>query len=186
MKNRRNRWEMIATVKACRRIVYKGVKIMAIMAAGINFGKPNTEFIVESDENGVAQSCRNVDTGIEYVGGGGGGGDFFPNSEEVEVASVSSLNITLSKNYSEIYQIIQEGKTPYFTLTEDQAATVEAFPGRYIINGYGYDDVSDPPNIYIEFAMIYAEMADISNIRYSFSAFSAVENITDPVEFNFN
>lgn len=44
---------------------------MAILAAGINFGKPNTEFIVESDENGVAQSCRNVDTGVEYVGGGG-------------------------------------------------------------------------------------------------------------------
>ena len=39
-------------------------------SARINFGYPNSEFIVESDENGVAQSCRNVDTGIEYVGGG--------------------------------------------------------------------------------------------------------------------
>ena len=74
MKNGRNPWEMIATVKARRRAFFRiirGYNIMAIMAAGINFGKPNTEFIVESDENGVAQSCRNVDTGVEYVGGGG-------------------------------------------------------------------------------------------------------------------
>ena len=42
---------------------------MSILAAGINFGKPNTEIIVESDESGVVQSCRNVDTGVEYVGG---------------------------------------------------------------------------------------------------------------------
>lgn len=73
MKNGRNPWEMIATVKARRRAFFRiirGYNIMAIMAAGINFGKPNTEFIVESDENGVAQSCRNVDTGVEYVGGG--------------------------------------------------------------------------------------------------------------------
>ena len=46
---------------------------MAILSAGINFGKPATEFIVESDESGVIQSCRNVVTGVEYVGGGGGG-----------------------------------------------------------------------------------------------------------------
>lgn len=46
---------------------------MAILSAGINFGKPQTEFIVESDESGVIQSCRNVVTGVEYAGGGGGG-----------------------------------------------------------------------------------------------------------------
>ena len=43
---------------------------MATLAAGINFGKPLTEFIMESDENGVVSSCRNVVTGVEYVGGG--------------------------------------------------------------------------------------------------------------------
>lgn len=47
---------------------------MAILSAGINFGKPQTEFIVESDESGVIQSCRNVVTGVEYADGGGGGG----------------------------------------------------------------------------------------------------------------
>ena len=41
------------------------------LAAGINFGKPATEFIVEATEAGEATSCRNVVTGVEYIGGGG-------------------------------------------------------------------------------------------------------------------
>jgi len=40
------------------------------LAAGINFGKPATEFIVEATEAGEATSCRNVVTGVEYIGGG--------------------------------------------------------------------------------------------------------------------
>lgn len=69
---------------------------MAILAAGINFGKPNTEFIVESDENGVAQSCRNVDTGIEYVGGGG--------SSDFSTAEVT-FNLSASSSSCEIYGV---------------------------------------------------------------------------------
>ena len=64
---------------------------MAILSAGINFGKPQTEFIVESDENGVIQSCRNVVTGVEYAGGGGGG-DF----TTAEVSCVASGDINVS------------------------------------------------------------------------------------------
>ena len=43
------------------------------LSAGINFGKPETEFIVESTPQGVATSCRNVRTNTEYIGGGDGG-----------------------------------------------------------------------------------------------------------------
>lgn len=43
-----------------------------VNSAGINFGKPNEEFIIESDGNGALTSARNAVTGTEYVGGGGG------------------------------------------------------------------------------------------------------------------
>lgn len=74
MKSARKARDLAAT--AYRAAFYRKEKTMAILSAGINFGKPATEFIVESDESGVIQSCRNVVTGVEYVGGGGGGGDF--------------------------------------------------------------------------------------------------------------
>lgn len=47
-----------------------------VNSAGINFGRPNEEFIIESDGNGALTSARNAVTGDEYVGGGGGGGSF--------------------------------------------------------------------------------------------------------------
>ena len=40
-----------------------------VNSAGINFGRPNEEFIVESDGNGALTSARNAVTGTEYVGG---------------------------------------------------------------------------------------------------------------------
>lgn len=43
-----------------------------INSAGVNFGRPNEEFIIESDGNGAITSARNAVTGDEYVGGGGG------------------------------------------------------------------------------------------------------------------
>ncbi len=44
---------------------------MAVNSAGVNFGKPNEEFIIESDGSGALTSARNAVTGDEYVGGGG-------------------------------------------------------------------------------------------------------------------
>ena len=59
------------------------------LSAGINFGKPETEFIVESTPQGVATSCRNVRTNTEYIGGGGG--DF----STAEVVITSNISISL-------------------------------------------------------------------------------------------
>lgn len=53
-----------------------GISNLEILSAGINFGKPENEFIVEATKEGEAISCRNVRTGIEYIGGGGGDSDF--------------------------------------------------------------------------------------------------------------
>ena len=47
---------------------------MATNSAGVNFGKPNEEFIIESDGSGALTSARNAVTGDEYIGGGGGNG----------------------------------------------------------------------------------------------------------------
>lgn len=41
-----------------------------INSAGVNFGRPNEDFIIESDGNGAITSARNAVTGDEYVGGG--------------------------------------------------------------------------------------------------------------------
>ena len=43
---------------------------MATNSAGVNFGKPNEEFIIESDGSGALTSARNAVTGTEYVGAG--------------------------------------------------------------------------------------------------------------------
>lgn len=39
-------------------------------SARINFGIPNSEYIVQVDDTGAATSCYNQDTETEYVGGG--------------------------------------------------------------------------------------------------------------------
>lgn len=44
---------------------------MATNSAGVNFGKPNEEFIIESDGSGALTSARNAVTGEEFIGGGG-------------------------------------------------------------------------------------------------------------------
>ena len=40
-------------------------------SARINFGIPDSEYIVQVDDTGAATSCYNQDTETEYVGGGG-------------------------------------------------------------------------------------------------------------------
>lgn len=58
-------------------------------SAGINFGLPNTEYILKINDAGEATSCYNQDTDTEYIGGGGGG-DF--STAEVKIkANVSEI-----------------------------------------------------------------------------------------------
>lgn len=66
-----------------------GISNLEILSAGINFGKPENEFIVEATKEGEAISCRNVRTGIEYIGGGGGDSDF----SVAEVTFVNNTNL---------------------------------------------------------------------------------------------
>lgn len=47
-------------------------------SARINFGIPESEYIVQVDDTGAATSCYNQDTDTEYIGGGGGGGGDVP------------------------------------------------------------------------------------------------------------
>lgn len=62
---------------------------MATNSAGVNFGKPNEEFIIESDGSGALTSARNAVTGDEYIGGGGG--DF--SVAHITVNGASGLSI---------------------------------------------------------------------------------------------
>lgn len=41
--------------------------------ARINFGVPNSEYVLLADDDGVAVSLKNQDTNTEYIGGGSGG-----------------------------------------------------------------------------------------------------------------
>ena len=52
--------------------------------ARINFGVPNSEYVLLANDNGEAVSLKNQDTNTEYIGGGGG--DF------------SIANVTFGKN----------------------------------------------------------------------------------------
>ena len=40
--------------------------------ARINFGVPNSEYVLLADDDGAAVSLKNQDTDTEYIGGGGG------------------------------------------------------------------------------------------------------------------
>lgn len=44
--------------------------------ARINFGVPNSEYVLLANDNGEAVSLKNQDTDTEYIGGGAGGGSF--------------------------------------------------------------------------------------------------------------
>ena len=88
---------------------------MATLSAGINFGYPGTEFIVESDEHGVAQSCRNVVTGVEYVGGGGSS-DFSTAVLTVKSDLIDTQdNPTLFLSYVDSFDEITRGEYPVTT-----------------------------------------------------------------------
>lgn len=72
-------------------------------SARINFGIPESEYIVQVDDTGAATSCYNQDTDTEYIGGGGGG-DF--STAEVNVTVVPGdliplWIVALSEGYGE-------------------------------------------------------------------------------------
>ena len=64
-------------------------------SARINFGIPDSEYIVRVDDTGAATSCYNQDTDTEYVGGGGGG-DSDLSTAEVTIVNNSSLPTTIN------------------------------------------------------------------------------------------
>lgn len=84
-------------------------------SARINFGIPESEYIVQVDDTGAAISCYNQDTETEYIGGGGGSNtpfithldenDLFTNTwneiktelEKGRPCYVSAINNTISK-----------------------------------------------------------------------------------------
>ena len=104
---------------------------MAILSAGINFGYPGTEFIVESDEHGVAQSCRNVVTGIEYVGGGGSS-DFSTALLTVKSDLIDTQdNPILYLSYVDNFDEITKG---YFPLSDNDTYTIPVI----LYKGQGY------------------------------------------------
>ena len=61
--------------------------------ARINFGVPNSEYVLLANDNGEATSLKNQDTGTEYIGGGGSS-DF--STAQVTVISHSQDNILIS------------------------------------------------------------------------------------------
>ena len=118
---------------------------MATLAAGINFGKPLTEFIMESDENGIVSSCRNVVTGIEYVGGGG--------SSDFSTAEVTLEGVV---GVTGVFLYEDEGTTDLATYTDSETenvATIVLYQGRcYIetdtpmVDVSGNIEMTSPPN----------------------------------------
>lgn len=60
-------------------------------SARINFGIPDSEYIMEVDDSGAATSLVNQDTNTEYVGGGGGGN--FSTAQVTFVGATSEKNI---------------------------------------------------------------------------------------------
>ena len=91
-----------------------------IFSGGINFGKPNCEFILESDENGVCKSCRNVKTGVNYVGAGAA---IAYNIDDVEVTFDISLN--------EVAARLNNGIIPFFIVNDELASIFNITPCGY-------------------------------------------------------
>lgn len=66
LKDARKAWDQAATANCC--LYFK--KEDNMKSARINFGIPESEYILEVDDSGAATSLVNQDTGTEYVGGG--------------------------------------------------------------------------------------------------------------------
>lgn len=107
------------------------------LAAGINFGKPATEFIIEATEAGEATSCRNAVTGVEYIGGGGSS-DF----STAEVIIDGALTANSGRLYVPVL-IHEEGEDDYLdseifeTGEYDILLFKNAILAYYVADAYG-------------------------------------------------
>lgn len=79
-------------------------------SARINFGIPESEYIMEVDDSGAATSLVNQDTGTEYVGGGG----------DLEVVEVEFVRGTATGSISLVVPVVDswtelDGTIVYYT-----------------------------------------------------------------------
>lgn len=64
------------------------------ISARINFGVPNSEYILKANKlTGAAISCYNQDTGTEYIGGGGGGDSDFSTAAVLDLALTTGIHL---------------------------------------------------------------------------------------------
>lgn len=78
--------------------------------ARINFGVPNSEYVLLADDDGVAVSLKNQDTDTEYIGGGGGERGAnpvnltwvdLPDSFDIETPLFSAIKIKAEEGYED-------------------------------------------------------------------------------------
>ena len=96
-------------------------------SARINFGLPNTEYIVRVNNDGEATSCYNQDTETEYIGGGGGGGGA---GEEVTVNIVNEHTDTM---YPIIYYSVE---------TNGVVDALRIYNGKYYYDEYDVSEIA--------------------------------------------
>ena len=99
-------------------------------SARINFGIPNSEYIVRVDaDTGEALSCYNQDTDTEYINGGGGGGD--SDFSTAEITYINS-NTQFSAFYTVNAVIIEDDKIiqKVFRVDDEITVTVPLYKGK--------------------------------------------------------
>ena len=110
-------------------------------SARLNFGIPDSEYIVEVDESGAATSCYNQDTQTEYVGGGGGGGDFSTaevtfNTTESESVMVYGIVADISSGLGSTIPTANAVTTFDNTVSNNDSLTVVLYQGNAYIATY--------------------------------------------------
>lgn len=93
--------------------------------AKINFGVPNSEYVLLADDNGVAVSLKNQDTDTEYIGGGGGSSDY-PTITATWNEDTQSYTYACDMTYAEISALISQYDS-------------SVYPGIYNDVGYGME-----------------------------------------------
>lgn len=95
-------------------------------SARINFGIPDSEYIMEVDDSGAATSLVNQDTNTEYVGGGGGGSSDF---------STAVLTLNNPRLVNVKCPFIMEEPIPYIDVNMTQTGTyiVPLFKGNCVL-----------------------------------------------------
>lgn len=106
------------------------------LSAGINFGRPATEFIMEAKEDGEVTSCRNVITGTEYVGGGGSS-DF--STAEVTIVGAARLRFPI------IYE--EGGFMPFGAIWVGETDSGDTITVPLFKNHLCIDTINEPTSI---------------------------------------